>query len=58
MLAALLAHMKPPYDLPEPVSEETPGYYELEVPVLSPGSRPSAISSSFRRTTIPTAATR
>ena len=31
---SLLAHMKPPYDLPEPVSEKTPGYYDLEVPVL------------------------
>ena len=33
-LAAILAHMKPPYDLPEPVSEQTPGYYDMETPVL------------------------
>ena len=34
MLASLLAHMKPPYDLPDPISERTPGYYDIEVPLL------------------------
>ena len=33
-LAAILAHMKPPYDLPEPVSEQTPGYFDMEAAVL------------------------
>ncbi len=35
MLAALLAHMKPSYNLPATVSEETPGYYEMEVPIFT-----------------------
>ncbi len=33
-LAALLAHMKPPYDLPAAISEGMPGYYEVEVSIL------------------------
>jgi len=39
LIAALLAHMRPPGELPEPVSEEKPGYYEVEVNAL-PGHPP------------------
>jgi hypothetical protein len=35
MVAKLLAHMKPPVESPAPAND-TPGYYELEVPGLSP----------------------
>ena len=34
MLAQMIAHMKPPYDLPAPVSKKMPGYYDLEVSIL------------------------
>ena len=34
MLAQMIAHMKPPYDLPPPVSKKMPGYYDLEVSIL------------------------
>ena len=33
LVANLLAQMKPPIPLPEPVDETTPGYYKLEVVV-------------------------
>ncbi len=39
MVAAILRHMKPPGDVPEPVSPTTPGLYELEVAGL-PGDAP------------------
>ena len=39
MVAAILRHMKPPGELPEPRSPEEPGFYELEVPGL-PGEPP------------------
>jgi predicted esterase len=35
MVAKLLAHMKPPMENPAPAADK-PGYYELEVPGLSP----------------------
>jgi predicted esterase len=31
----ILSHSKPFYDLPEPVSEDKPGYFKLEVPGMS-----------------------
>ena len=34
MLAALAAHMTPPYPLPESIDENIPGYSKLEVGVL------------------------
>ena len=34
LVAALLAHMKPARELPEPIAEDKPGYYELEIPGL------------------------
>jgi len=35
LVAGLLAHMKPPLELPPPVSETTPGFYKLEVAGLA-----------------------
>ena len=34
ILAAMLAHMKPPFDLPELADEKIPGYYKLEVAAI------------------------
>jgi pimeloyl-ACP methyl ester carboxylesterase len=39
MLAEMIAHMKPAYELPPPVSEDMPGYYDLEVSIF-PGEAP------------------
>jgi len=39
LIAALLAHMRPPLELPEPIAADKPGYYELEVSTL-PGEPP------------------
>ena len=49
--------MKPPYDLPAPISEEMPGYFEIEVSIL-PKEAPVHYFSNFRPTTTPIAATR
>ena len=35
LLAALAAHMSPPYPLPEPLDKEIPGYAKLTTSVLS-----------------------
>ncbi|MFW6125411.1 MAG: peptidase, partial [Pirellulales bacterium] len=39
MTAALLAHMRPPAELPEPIAGDKPGYYQIEVDAL-PGHPP------------------
>jgi len=57
MAASLLAHMKPPGELPEPVSEKTPGYFEIEVAVAAKEA-PAATSCNSRRNTTPIAAIR
>ncbi len=41
VLAAMLAHMKPAFALPELVDEKIPGYYRLEVPVIA-GETPAS----------------
>jgi predicted esterase len=35
MMANLLAQMKPPLEMPRPVSDQTPGYYKLEVAAMT-----------------------
>ena len=35
ILAAMAAHMRPPYPLPEPADEKLPGYFKEEVGVIS-----------------------
>jgi predicted esterase len=34
LVAGLLSHMKPPGDVPQPISSEMPGYFKLEAPGL------------------------